>query len=184
MSKAIEPVNFHRYTDIQHYREYRHLLDAGLPVRITEKIDGRQSRVGLLLVDGEWQFVAGSRSRVEDGVHREPLNREGVLNLLTHICDNWNVDGDPTNDVMIFGELCGPDEWRVFDISVNGTYLGRSDLILLCLAFGVQTVPVLYTGPFVPELVEQFTEGREGIVITPLVEQQCSIGRLILKNVK
>jgi hypothetical protein len=43
---------------------------------------------------------------------------------------------------------------------------------------------VLYTGPFLPELVEQFTEGREGIVITPLVEQQCSIGRLILKNVK
>ena len=182
MSEAIELVSFHSYTDIQHYRKYRHLLEAGLPVRITEKIDGRQSRVGLLLVDGEWRFVAGSRSRVEgpDSVYWEPLSREGVLNLLTHVCDNWNVDGDPTNDVIIFGELCGPEEWRVFDISVNGTYLGRSDLILLCLAFGVQTVPVLYTGPFLPELVEQF----ESIVITPLVEQQCSIGRLILKNVK
>jgi hypothetical protein len=112
------------------------------------------------------------------------LQQEGVLNLLTHVCDNWNVDGEPTNNVMIFGELFGPEglDWRVFDISVNGTYLGRADLILLCLAFGVQMVPALYTGPFSPELVEQFTE--VGIVITPLVEQQCSIGRLILKSVK
>ena len=193
------PSNFHHYTDIQHYRKYRHLLEAGLPVRITEKIDGCLSRVGLLLVDGEWRFVAGSRSRVEerDSVYWEPLSREGVLNLLTHVCDNWTVDGDPTNDVIIFGVLCGPEEWRVFDISVNGTYLGRSDLILLCLAFGVQTVPVLYTGPFAPELVERFTygattvagdvqskfKGREGIVITLLTEQCCHIGRLILKNV-
>ena len=126
------PSNFHHYTDIRHYRKYRHLLEPGLPVRITEKIDGCQSRVGLLLVDGEWRFVAGSRSRVEgpDSVYWEPLSREGVLNLLTHVCDNWTVDGDPTNDVMIFGVLCGPEEWRAFDISVNGTYLGRSDLIL------------------------------------------------------
>ena len=80
------PSNFHRYTDIQPYGKYRHLLEAGLPVRITEKIDGCQSRVGLLLVDGEWRFVAGSRSRVEerDSVYWEPLSREGVLDLLTH----------------------------------------------------------------------------------------------------
>jgi len=215
---AREPVNFHRYTDIQHYRKYRQLLEPGLPVRITEKIHGTNSRVGLLKVDDEWQFVAGShktaRKQIDpegrESVYWYPLQQEGVLNLLTHVCDNWNVDGEPTNDVIIFGELFGPGVqdldygipageigWRVFDISVNGTYLGRSDLILLCLAFGVQTVPVLYTGPFVPELVEQFTygptavagdvkakfKGREGIVITPLTEQCCHIGRLILKNV-
>jgi len=59
----------------------------------------------------------------------------------------------------------------------------------------VPTVPVLYTGSFSPELVEltygptmmgkvksEF-KGREGIVITPLIEQRCHIGRLILKNV-
>ena len=215
---AREPVNFHRYTDIQHYRKYRHLLEPGLPVRITEKIHGTNSRVGLLKVDDEWQFVAGShktaRKQIDpeggESVYWYPLQQEGVLNLLTHVCDNWNVDGEPTNDVIIFGELFGPGVqdldygvpageigWPVFDISVNGTYLGRSDLILLCLAFGVQTVPVLYTGPFAPELVEQFTygptavagdvkakfKGREGIVITPLTEQCCHIGRLILKNV-
>jgi hypothetical protein len=177
-----DPSNFHRYSDIQPYGEHPDLLEPGLPVRITGKIDGCQGRVGLLLVDGEWRFVAGSRSRVEDSdsLYWELLSREGVLNLLTHICDNWTAEGDPINNVMIFGELCGHEEWRVFDISVNGTYLGRSALILLCLAFGVQTVPVLYTGPFSPELVEQFTEVC--IIITPLVEQQCSIGRLILKS--
>jgi RNA ligase (TIGR02306 family) len=217
---AREPDKFHRYTDIQHYRKYRNLLEPGLPVRITEKIHGTNSRVGLLKVDGEWQFYGGShktaRKQIDpegrESVYWEPLNREGVLNLLTHVCNNWSQDAEPTNDVIVFGELYGPGVqdldygiaageigWRVFDISVNGTYLGRSDLTLLCGAFGVELVPTLYCGPFSPDLIEQLTygpttvagessikakfKGREGIVITPLVEQQCHIGRLILKNV-
>jgi len=217
---AREPDKFHRYTDIQHYRKYRNLLEPGLPVRITEKIHGTNSRVGLLKVDGEWQFYGGShktaRKQIDpegrESVYWEPLNREGVLNLLTHVCNNWSQDAEPTNDVIVFGELYGPGVqdldygiaageigWRVFDISVNGTYLGRSDLTLLCGAFGVELGPTLYCGPFSPDLIEQLTygpttvagessikakfKGREGIVITPLVEQQCHIGRLILKNV-
>ena len=174
-----EPANFHRYTDIQHYRKYRNLLEPGLPVRITEKIHGTNSRVGLLKVDGEWRFYGGShktaRKQIDPegrlSVYWEPLQREGVLNL-THVCNNWSEDDDPINDVIIFGELYGPGVqdldygipageigWRVFDISVNGTYLGRSDLTLLCGAFGVETVPTLYAGPFHPDLIEQLTYG-------------------------
>jgi RNA ligase (TIGR02306 family) len=215
---AREPVNFHRYTDIQHYRKYRHLLPAGLPVRITEKIHGTNSRVGLLKVDGEWQFYAGShktaRKQIDpecrESVYWYPLQQEGVLNLLTHVCNNWSDDGEPTNDVIIFGELFGPGVqdldygvpageigWRVFDISVSGTYLDWALVKALCERYGVPTVPVLYEGPFSPELVERLTygdttvaravkskfKGREGIVITPLVEQQCSMGRLVLTSV-
>ena len=213
---AREPANFHRYTDIQQYRKYHHLLEAGMPVRITEKIHGSQSRIGLLKVDDEWQFVAGShktaRKQIDPegqlSIYWEPLQRAGVLQMLTDLC---NVGDVPTNDVILFGELYGPGVqdlsygipageigWRLFDIMVNGRFLDWPLIKLHCgLSYDIETVPLLYEGPFSSDLVEQFTygpttvigeikskfKGREGIVITPLVEQWCHIGRLILKNV-
>jgi RNA ligase (TIGR02306 family) len=207
---AKEPSSFHRYTDIQHYRKYRNLLEPGLPVRITEKIHGTSSRVALLNVDG-WQFYAGShktaRKKIDpegrESVYWYPLQLEGVLEMLTDLCDEHN-------DVILFGELYGPGiqdmdygipageiGWRCYDCSVNGQYLSWPDLITRCLACGVPIVPVLYTGPFCPELVDDLTygpttvaeavkskfKGREGVVITPVLEECCCIGRLILKSV-
>lgn len=214
---AREPINFHRYTDIQHYRKYRHLLETGTPVRITEKLHGTNSRVGLLKVDGEWQFVAGSHKTARkaidpegrESVYWHPLQHAGVLELLTDLC---NAGDEPTNDVILFGELYGPGVqdmdygipageigWRLFDISINGRYLDWPSVEAVCDQYDVLTVPLLGAGPFLPELVESLTcgptttvppgeikstfKGREGIVITPLVEQTCSIGRLILKSV-
>lgn len=210
---AREPANFHRYTDIQHYRKYRHLLGVGMPVRITEKIHGTNSRVALLKADSEWQFYAGShktaRKKIDpegrESVYWHPLQLEGVLALLTDVCDE-------SNDVILFGELYGPGVqdldygvpagaigWRLFDISVNGRYLDWPLVKAFCADFNVPTVPVLYEGPFCPELVDDLTygttamasatevkskfKGREGVVITPLVEEACCIGRLILKSV-
>jgi hypothetical protein len=92
--------------------------------------------------------------------------------------------------------------YRVFDISVNGEYLDWSDVFTFCELFDIETVPVLYTGTFTHELIGQFIDGptkmadaddirckfkgREGIVITPLIEQpvggKCGT-RLILKAV-
>ena len=112
--------------------------------------------------------------------------------------------------MIAFGELYGPGVqdldygipagaigWRLFDITVNGSYLSWPDVITRCLSCGVQMVPVLYTGPFSSELVDELTcgpttvagdvqskfKGREGVVITPVVEEFCHIGRLILKSV-
>lgn len=215
---AAEPINFHRYTDIQHYRKYRYLLHEGTPVRITEKIHGTNSRVGLLKVDGEWQFFGGShktaRKQIDpegrESVYWYPLQQENVLRLLTDLCND--LDGNPVDDVIFFGELYGPGVqdmsygvpagsigWRLFDISVNGRYLDWHFVKWHCQDYGIETVPVLYEGPFKPELVEELTygpttvcpaeriakgfRGREGIVITPLVEECCCIGRLILKSV-
>ena len=210
---AHEPINFHRYTDIQHYRKYRYLLEPGKPVRITEKLHGGNSRVGLLKVDDEWQFVAGShktaRKKIDpegrESVYWYPLQHGNVLELLTYLCNEQH-------DVILFGELYGPGVqdlsygipageigWRLFDISVNGRYLNWTTVRGLCRDSGVETVPLLYEGPFDPSLVDELTCGpttvasadqiacdfkdREGIVITPLVEEACCIGRLILKSV-
>jgi len=212
---ASEPINFSRYIDIQHYRKYRHLLPEGILVRITEKIHGTNSRVALLKVDGEWSFYSGShktaRKRIDpegrESVYWYPLQQEGVLSLLTDLCDERWGSG---RDVIFFGELYGPGVqdldygipagaigWRLFDIAVEGRYLDWPLVKGYCHDYGIETVPLLYEGPFHLDLVDQLTygpttvaetvkskfKGREGIVITPITETYCCIGRLILKSV-
>lgn len=164
-------------------------------------------------IDDEWQFLGGShktaRKQIDpegrESVYWHPLTLRPVLSLLTDLCDEQH-------DVILFGELFGPGVqdmdygvepgtigWRLFDISVDGRYLDWEDVFNLCVVYGVSTVPVLYTGRFSPDDVNLFTygpttvayesdikckfKGREGIVITPLKEQPCALGRLILKSV-
>ncbi len=208
---ASEDSRFHKYTEIENIWRYPDAFPEGLPVRITEKIHGTNSRVGLISKNGEFEFMAGShhtrRKRPEEGktcIYWRPLEDGAILNLLTHLCDE-------KNSVIVFGEIYGlgiqdldygtKDGYRVFDISLNGKYLNWEILRAMCQEFGVETVPLLYEGPFRKELVKQFTYGpttivhpdqikssfkdREGCVITPLVEQFYAPtgGRLILKSV-
>ena len=208
---APEDNQFHKYTDIEHYWRFDDAIQEGTLVRITEKIHGTNSRVGLILKMGEFEFMAGShrtRRKKPEGestsIYWRPLEDEGVLNLLTHLCDE-------KNSVIVFGEIYGAgiqdmdygitDGYRVFDISVNGKYLDWEAVKTACAECGVATVPVLYEGPFSKDLVKQFTYGRttlaepnkikssfkdrEGCVITPQIEQPYAPtgGRLILKSV-
>lgn len=216
-----QPASFHEYTDIQNFWKYHTAIPEGTPVRITEKLHGTNSRVALLEVNDEWDFFAGSHHRclrqyatpieqlmeevtTKKSVYWHPFDIPGVLDLLTDLCDE-------EYDVILFGELFGPGVqdldygvpageigWRCYDISINGRYLGWAQLVVYCLAHGVPTVPVIYTGPFSVSLVDVLTngptamgevnskfKGREGIVITPLNETYSDElhGRLILKSV-
>jgi len=208
---APEDSRFHKYTDIENIWRFPDAFSDGVLVRITEKIHGTNSRVGLILKDGEFEFMAGShrtRKKKPEGektcIYWRPLEDEAILNLLTHLCDE-------KNSVIVFGEIYGfgvqdldygtKDGYRVFDISVNGKYLDWADVKQACQEHGVETVPVLYEGPFTKDLVKQFTygpttlaepgqirsgfKGREGCVVTPQVEQPYAPtgGRLILKSV-
>ena len=58
-------LNFPEYTSIQHHWKNHSVIEEGLPVRITEKIHGTNSRIGLIKIDGEWQFVGGSHHCVK-----------------------------------------------------------------------------------------------------------------------
>lgn len=67
-------------------------------------------------------------------------------------------------------------------MSWNGTYSH----------FPIQRVPELYVGPFSKEIADKLRDGdsvvgnqkvREGIVIKPVIEATCSIGRKVLKYV-
>jgi RNA ligase (TIGR02306 family) len=208
---------FHRYTDIQNILRFPDAIPEGTLVRITEKIHGSNCRLGLIHVgEGQTELMAGSnkkRLKYTDGWgsrYWRPLADRKVQSLLRGL----SADTSPVQkSVIIFGELFGrgvqdmdygvpgPTGFRVFDIAVNGAYLDWSYVEHLCDVFGVPTVPLLYSGPFLLDLIEKYTEGptavvepnqvkanfkgREGIVITPLVEQHSDIlgGRMILKSV-
>jgi RNA ligase (TIGR02306 family) len=209
-----QPEAFHTYTDIQHYYRYAEALPEGTPVRITEKIHGTNSRTGLVRDNG-MEFMCGThhrRVKEEDAKGRMSLYWKPLTDDMKDMLDFISLGGK--HNVIVFGEIygskvqqmdygCGPGNksHRVFDISVDGEYLDWCDVKAYCDMFDIETAPLLYEGPFTPELVEEYIsgpttlaeadqiackfKGREGIVITPLEEEYAPLlnGRLILKAV-
>jgi RNA ligase (TIGR02306 family) len=198
--------DFECYTDIANYWQYPNAIPEGTMVRITEKLHGTNSRVGVVQIDGEWQFMAGSHSVCWEPPSRywQPLAMSHVLRLINFLCDE-------KYPVTVYGEIFGPGvqdmdygldypSYRVFDIKVAGQFLHFDDLEDVCNFWKVPMVPLLFHGSFSKNLVEKYAcgesalcdpahirskfKGREGIVITPLVEEWSEqlLGRLILKS--
>lgn len=206
-----QPAAFHTYTSIQHYYRNASAFVAGTPVRITEKVHGSNSRIGLI-VDNGWEWCCGTHHR---RVAEEFKGRSSLYwaPLTKNMRDMLAFISRTIDDVIVFGEIYGNKiqlmdygqprgkGYKVFDISVNGVYLDWEDVCTYCELFDIETVPLLYTGPFSPELIDEYAsgptilaepdqikcsfKGREGIVITPLKEQHSDVigGRLILKAV-
>lgn len=207
-----QPGAFHTYTNIQHYYRNESAILAGTRVRVTEKIHGTNSRVGLVQDEG-FEFMCGShRRRIKqaDAVGRLSFYWKPLTDDMKEMLEFISRGED---DVIVFGEIYGHGiqkmdysvpkaaGYRVFDISVNGEYLDWADVRLYCKMFDIPTVPVLHEGPFSPEMIDRYVsgpttiaspeiikskfKGREGIVITPLEEEfSDSMGRrLILKAV-
>lgn len=204
---GLEEGEFHRYTSIQHFWKYHNVFDDDEEVVVTEKIHGTNSRVGVLFEDGEWVYAAGSHKRRWKDIpgadrYWNPIRDAGMLMMLADLCD------DSLGDVIVFGEVYGSSiqdmdygiegeaGYRVFDISVDGTYLNWSSMKSCCLHNGVQTVPLLYQGPWGtvkgvigefasgPTTLDEHTrefKGREGIVIRTAIERRMRNGRAILK---
>ena len=203
---------FHCYTEIENYRNprFKGAFKTGLWVRITEKIHGTNSRVALL--GGDYFCGSHQTNKKEFDTHDQrtlywiPLT-EDMKALLWYFSENYG------KNVIVFGEIYGSrvqfmdygvegqGGYRVFDVAVDGQYIPWGELEPACKRFCVPTVPLLYTGPFYPQIVDQLVDGpttvvdpnmvkasfkgREGIVITPLVEEHSDImgGRLIAKAV-
>ncbi len=89
--------------------------------------------------------------------------------------------------------------FRAFDIYVgeptSGRYLPPNEVEKICRVLDIDTVPVLYSGLYSKDIVEELTNGketvsgkelhmREGVVIRPYNERRDDIiGRVILKSV-
>lgn len=215
ISEDAEPddARFHKYTSIEHYWRYPDAIPSGTLVRITEKIHGTNSRVGYVETPNGYEWMAGShrvrRRKPEPpkkSLYWSPLDNPKLVEMI-------DIISCKERSVIVFGEIyggtvqdmdygvAGATGYRVFDISIDGKYADFDCVRDYCDAYGIETVPLLYEGPFSAELVKEHTYGpttlasadeiqakfklREGCVITPLNEvfYAPTGGRLILKSV-
>lgn len=110
------------------------------------------------------------------------------------IDNNPPVKNEIGNNVVIFSERFGSGcqdltygmsngkfEFRYFDITINGRYLDADDKYRLFHLHGLNSVPVLYRGPFNLDKAIEFANGnttlgghiKEGIVICSAFERPC-----------
>jgi len=145
-------------------------------------------------------------------VYFRALTASGVFERLETLVDPAEEFDDKfwNTPVFILGEVYGKGiqdlaygmndiKFRVFDIAYGYRselkYVCPKYMRFVCENFGLDSVPVLYEGPFSKEVMLQHTKGwetvsggsaniREGIVIRPTQERyDPTLGRVILKSV-
>jgi RNA ligase (TIGR02306 family) len=194
---------FHGYTDIENQRNFPDLIAEGDEVVFTEKIHGKNCRLGLIRTEEGWTFTAGShnqRRKEHDGKGRRSQFWEVLTPPVQELLRSLTAEASA--GVLVFGELFGAgvqDLWygldngrfsfRAFDVAVDGRYLDFDVKRALFERFGIEGVPILYRGPFSQAAVEEHVggpttmcspekagrfKGREGIVITPVRERMAA----------
>jgi RNA ligase (TIGR02306 family) len=103
--------------------------------------------------------------------------------------------GDGIQKNYNYGCKNGEHKLVWFDVRIQTTdssdFLDVDAFYKFCSERGLDAVPELYRGPFDKELVKELTKGdsvfeptqkvREGVVVKPLYETKCAIGRKVLK---
>ena len=140
------------------------------------------------------------------GKYALPLRNEEIRLALKETSEKNN-----NADVLFYGEIFGPGvqdmtygrtkpDYALFDISINGAYLGELDKQLVLNYYPtIQQPTILYRGPFSQSIIDSFVsgnttmcdpkkirepfKGREGIVIKPLEETNTIYGRKIAKYI-
>jgi len=217
---AKEHPRFYKYTSIEHWRNYPNVLHENEQIIITEKIHGTNCRLGFIEDTDEHGnqtkvIMAGSHKVRRQRFHTKP-NGEEVECLywqpftwhprLRDMLLRIDEDNPLASSIMVYGEIYGrgvqnlhydatsEKKFRVFDIAIDGYYLNYDEMLFYLDTYKIPFVPVLYVGPYSPEIVERYTVGntllttdkhiREGCVIKPIKERDHpKIGRVILKSV-
>lgn len=189
---------FVQYTDIENLRNDPDMFESGEMVYVATKIDGTNSRIGII----EEVAMAGSHrlrrkypgdNNLAANTYWFPWSIPQVKDLLLHLAAD-------SKQVIIYGEIHGPGiqanpchiddlDYRVFDIYVDGRYLDWVEAKTLCLVYNVNVVAhdlVQYSLPLIRQLAQGPTytgKGtQEGVVIRPLSERRHpKYGRLIAK---
>ncbi|WP_422928061.1 RNA ligase (ATP) [Singulisphaera sp. PoT] len=176
--ESLPPVPaFHLYTDIENIRNFPDVFSPGEEVVITEKLHGKNCRLGLVRVlsDDEtpaFELMAGSRDmrrRQVDAKGRvsdfwRPMNEalEGLLRDLSggekSVIVFGELYGSGVQD-MAYGLASGEKRFRCFDITVDGRYVDHDVKVEALARHGVEAVPILYRGPFSWEVVEAESYG-------------------------
>lgn len=142
-----------------------------------------------------------------DDIYTKMVKQYNIREILPHGYALYGeIVGDGVQKNYLYG--CGQGEHKlyIYDIMIDGQWQDHdmfkatieginasSTRQYGSLAFNpLQTVPNLYVGPFSKEVVDKLRDGdsviggqkvREGIVIKPVKEAVCSIGRKVLKYI-
>jgi len=208
---------FRRFTDIENFKHFETIFGPGETVVITEKLHGSNFRVGNVYIKPTNIFgrirehLFGKRYRFMYGSHNVILdiNDDGHdyydRNIYLEIVKKYRLDEIIPKGYVLYGEIIGPkvqdltyglDEIDVafFDVFFNGEYVNvELTHYFLHTLFKLPMVPILYTGPWKTELIDEYACGksaldnstlREGIVIRPVQERTHKVlGRVILKAI-
>lgn len=158
-----------------------------------------------LKLASEYQFCWGSRRvQIQGKLFYKGYYSEDVY---TKMVKQYNLKKIIPKGYVIYGEIvgdkiqknytygCGPGEHQlyVFDVMKDGKYIDFYEFDVFTAFYlepNLTSVPVLYYGPWYKDLEVYYRDGdsyignqkvREGIVIKPTIETECSIGRKILK---
>lgn len=208
--KVIDHIHgVNKYNGAEHLANFPDVLELGEEVILMEKIHGSSSRVARARVHGEWQFVAASMNN-----YKQETGESGIRNTFwLPMTDNMKqllADLSKDQDVVtVYGEIFGPGvqdmrygrkqkDYAAFDVAVNGEYMDFDDKIAVFEKYQIPYAPVLYRGPYSPEVVKQYTtgpttmcdpkdagpfSGREGVVLFLPKERKNGYHRVTFKSV-
>lgn len=106
---------FHRYTDMEHFQNFPDAVPEGTDVVISEKIHGKNTRIGLVLDVGEdgkaeWTFMAGSHD----------TRRKEWANIYKRFNDEELVSAKifPEHHVVEIGQIfkLGEFNWKIIEL--------------------------------------------------------------------
>ena len=155
-----------------------------------------------------YTFLAGSHNcNIRRPGKWEQKHRD-IIDVYWKIAKKYDLENKLRNDEEMFAEIYGvgiqkyfeydaPDEpkCRFFDLKFKhpdtGMIYANWDIFeSRCTILDLPMVPILYRGPFYPELINEYKSGpsmignhmREGCVIKPVIERfHPKLGRVILK---
>lgn len=203
--------------DVQNWKSYPDIIAEGEEVIFTEKLHGTFTGITILPKKDRHPEAFGVDNNIL--IFSKGLGAKGLVfkntvdNVYTratkdivHAIDGciWDHMDDP---IILMGETYGPGVqdlsygeevgFRLFAAAQgyrdNQRYLNFEYIVTYALAFKIDTVPVLYKGPFSEDEMRYHTDGqttmganhiREGIVMVPWKERtDPRIGRVALKSV-
>jgi len=210
------PGSFVHYTDIENSKNHPSWFTEGEAIRLTEKIHGTNFRVGMVF-DGKDtpEYIVGSHTTAKkpDGTTLYALmgqkyfpeakvrevfqNDNGKWPFTEHFIIHGEIYGSKVQD-LTYGCANGERKVRIFDVEIDHVFQPWDVIQKIAELFGVETVPVLYRGPFNAQVVMGLRDGkttvpggthvREGVVVTSepearVVDDDGSTYRKILKYV-
>lgn len=210
------PASFVHYTDIENAKNHPAWFTEGETIRVLEKVHGTNFRVGMVF-DGKDtpEYILGShttaKKQVPDGgttlyaimadKHFPKPAMEKVVGEFFPFTEHFVIMGEIYgNKVQDLNYGCDKNvrKVRIYDVVIDHVYQPWEVVQKVATLFDVETVPLLYRGPFNAQTVLELRDGkstvpgathvREGAVMTAepearVVDDDGSTYRKILKYV-